>query len=262
MQSVLGIGFTDAPLGLDAARQMKLAHAAGFKMTLLSLADEKFDERFLAAQEANVAVGALCLPRDGVNLIWQDDEKWERLHALYRACLDVARAKGVGNVIVAVADRDAPVPTQTGLSHLRVLAEEAREMGIRLLFENTGSAEHFELAVRNCCLGYHGVCFRPALAAKLWGSSKIPSYAKKHLQFVLLDDILDGNDGYVPFDGTLNFSPLVASLAEISYRGVLFARVSASCVMYRNLRYEDFASRTYEGLRRLERLCKDKEGII
>ena len=262
MKNIAGISFTEFPTALDRDRQMLLARAAGFKATVLSLADDAFEERFAAASAANISVAAIRLPMDGVNLLWQSEEKWERLHALYLACFDAVKNKGVQNVIAAVSAKDAPIATQGGLFHLRKLAEEAEQRGVRLLFENTQSREHFELAVRNCCLGYHGVCFRPSVAAQHWGSSKIPSFAKKHLHFVELDDILDGNDEYIPYDGTVRYNAFLEDLAEISYRGVYYARVSPMCVKYRNLRYEEFASRTYEGLCRMERECNDAEGIV
>ena len=262
MQTKLGIGFVNFPTALSDERQMILARAAGFCSTALTLGEERFDERFAAAERAGVRVDAVYMPRDGVNFIWQSDEKWERLHALYTACLSAAKASGVSTVIATVSSGDAPASTQEGLAHLRTFAAEAKEMGVHLAFENTESAEHFELAVRNCCLGFHGVCFRPSMAAVYWGSSAVPAYAKKHLFSVAIDDVLDGNDGYIPYDGEIDYAPFIRSLADASYRGVYFARVSPSCVRYRVLRYESFASGAYEGLCRLARLSKDEEGIL
>jgi sugar phosphate isomerase/epimerase len=263
MHKLLGISFGDFPALGSAEKQMLLARAAGFEATELVLGEDGFEQRLLAAEKAGISVSAVRLPRDGVNLVWQADEAWDLLYPMYSACLAAAKNYGVKTVITAVADgENPPAPSGAGLSHLRILAEEAERLGIRLAIENTESAEHFELAVRSLCLGYHGVCFRPSLAARAQGSSAVPQYAQNKILTLALDDISDGKDGYIPFDGGTDYAPLARSLGAMPYHGVYFARVSAERRPYRGMHYEAFASRVYESLCRLSRMERDEEGIV
>jgi len=263
MHTVFGISFGDFPTLGSSLRQMNLARAAGFEATELTLGTDGFEDRLFAAREAEVRVSSLRLPTEYANRIWEKDAPWGDILTLYRASLGAAREYGFDAVHMTVSEgAHPPAVSQSGLERLRALAKEAESMGVRLLFENTESMEHFEMAVRNVCLGYHGVAFRPALAAAGVGSSAIPRYAIPHLSAVVLDDVLRGKDGYIPFDGETDYAPFAASAARLPYRGVLLGRFRAKRGIYVGVRYEAFAARAYEGLSKIARMCRDEEGII
>ena len=263
MYTSFGIPFCNLFPDTAGERQMRLARAAGFAYTELRIGEEHFDERLAYAKAADVFVSAARLPSDGVSLIWERDEAWEPLHALYLSALRAAKESGISTVIASLDDgREAAVPTQNGLSHLRALAADAEKMGICLAFENGASPECFELAVRLCCRGYHGVCFRPAAFWIATGSSAVPAYAYKSLIALSLDDIVRGKSGYIPGDGEMDYAPLAASLVEASYGGLLFASVTREHAVYKNMKYEVFASHTYDALLRIVRMCRDKGGCL
>ena len=263
MHTVFGISFGDFPTLGSSLRQMNLARAAGFEATELTLGTDGFEDRLAAAREAGVRVSSLRLPTEYANLIWEKEAPWEEILPLYRASLGAAREYGFDAAHMTVSSgAHPPAVCQRGLDRLRGIAREAESMGVRLLFENTESMEHFEMAVRNACLGYHGVAFRPALAAASGASSAVPRYALPHLSAVVLDDVLRGKDGYIPFDGETDYAPFAASAAKASYRGVLLGRIGAKRGIYVGVRYEAFAARTYEGLSRIARMCRDEEGIV
>ncbi len=263
MHTVFGISFGDFPtLGTDV-RQMSLARAAGFEATELSLGGENFEGRMEAAKAAGVAVSSVRLPPDYANLIWEDSSLWEQLHTLYSGCLSAAVSYGFHSVHMTVSTGvRPPVITQKGLENLRTFAKEAETAGVHLLLENTESMEHFEMAVRNICLGYHGVAFRPSIAFFSTGSSAVPSYARAHVKAVVFDDYVHGKDGYIPFDGETDFAPFAASLAQNPYHGVFLARLNATRGSYVGMRYESFAARAYENLAKISRMCRDEEGVI
>ncbi len=263
MHTAFGISFGDFPTLGSGLRQMTLARAAGFEATELTLGSDGFEERLAAAKEAGVRVSSVRLPPDYANLIWEETALWEKLRALYSGCLAAAKKYGFDTVHMTVSTgMHPPSVTQSGLGHLRAFAKEAQTAGVRLLFENTESMEHFEMTVRNACLGYHGVAFRPSMAAVGTGSSAVPRYALSHLSAVVLDDLSRGKDGYIPFDGEVDFSPFAASAARASYHGVLLGRINTTRGLYVGMRYEAFASRAYERLARLSRMCRDEEGIV
>lgn len=258
-----GIPFCDTLLPQEEKRQMMLARAAGFSYTELVLGEDCFDTRLAAAKASDVFVSHARLPRDGISLIWQSDEAWAPLHTVYLACLAAAKESGISTVIVALDDGERALPpTQSGLSHLRTLAREAEEMDICLAFENGASPECFELAVRSCCRGFHGVSFRPAAFFKTAGTSAVPQYAYKNLIAVALDDVFEGEDRYIPGDGVIDYRPLACSLAEAEYGGLFFATVSPKRGKYRKMCYESFASCTYEALYRIVRMCRDEGGCL
>ncbi len=263
MHTVFGISFGDFPtLGTDA-RQMHLARAAGFEATELSLGGEHFEERLSAAKAAGIAVSSVRLPPDYANLIWEETSLWEPFHTLYSGCLSAAVRYGFSSVHMTVSTGTRPPTiTQKGLENLRAFAKEAESAGVRLLLENTESMEHFEMAVRNICLGYHGVAFRPAVAALSAGTSAVPRYARAFLSSVVFDDCSRGKDGYIPFDGETDFAPFAASLAKTPYHGVFLARINATRGLYVGMRYETFAARAYENLAKISRMCRDEEGVI
>lgn len=262
MHTVFGISFGDFPtLGTDA-RQMLLAKAAGFGAAELSFGTENFEAKLEAAKAAGVSFSSVRLPSDYANLIWEEAALWSKLHNLYTGCLDAAKSYGFQRVHIAVSEgKRPPAITQRGIENFRAFAREAEAMGICLLLENTESLEHFEMAVRNICIGYHGVAFRPSMAFCGCGSSALPRYARAHLKTLVFDDVSRGKDGYIPFDGECDFAPLASSLSQTPFDGIfMMARVNATRGTYVGVRYEDFAARAYESLSKIVRMTRTAKG--
>ena len=266
-----------------AERRFALALASGFVETAFSMADGGIrPEEPAAARAAGLAVEALYLPSDGVNLLWEpsparaqaedvlpsdetvaDDTTWEMLKQLYVSYFTFAAGIGVDRVILRPSlGTGLPPVSQTGLGRFRTLAALAKERGIRLLIENDKSAPHFEAVVRVVADGYHGVSFAPAMAWRYFGTSAIPPYASETLMRLSLDDGKGDNFGYLPMEGDTDFRPFARSLAELHFRGTMAVSPDPTLTPYKDLDTFTLSSRAYDCLSTLLRLMKREEGVV
>lgn len=267
----------------SAARRFAYAMASGFTETSFSLSGGMLSpEEPRAARAEGLFVEALCLPTDGVNLIWEtpgpkekpedwlptdgrtpDETTWEMLRSLYDSYFTFAAGIGIDRVIlVPTAGVGVPPVSQTGLSRMRELASLAREHGVRLLIENDRSAPHFEAAVRVVSDGYHGVSFSPAKAWRYHGTSALPPYAAEHLLRLSLDDGKGDDFGYLPLEGDTDFRPFARSMANVRFRGTMAIAPDVSLLPYRTLDTFTLLSRAYDNLATLMRMIKEEEGTV
>ena len=284
MKKRFSIAYKEQSEVLTAERRFAYTVSSGFTETAFSLAGGTVRPETLdAARRAGLAIEALRLPTEGVDLLWSpssyrddredalpsdarvpDDTTWEMLLDIYTSYFTFAASVGIERVILTPSYGKGPAPvSQTALARFRKLAECAESKGIRLLIENGASAPHFEAAVRVCCeSGFHGVSFVPAIAFRHYGTSAIPPYVTGRLARLSLDDIKDGEAGYLPLDGDTDFRPFAKSLAPLHFRGTLAISPNAALPMYREYDYFGFASRAYDRLSSLLRLMKNEEGVV
>lgn len=266
-----------------AERRFALAFASGFAETAFSLADEGLlPEEPTAARAAGLAVEALRLPSDGVNLLWEpspsrpaaqdvlpsdeavaDDTTWEMLKQLYGSYFSFAVGIGVDRVILSPSlGAGLPPVSQTGLARFRTLAEIAKEHGVRLLIENDKSAPHFEAVVRVVADGYHGVSFSPAKAWRYFGTSAVPPYARETLMRLSLDDGKGDEFGYLPTEGDTDFQPFARSIAPLRFRGTMAVAPNPMLHPYEGMDTFALSSRAYDCLSTLLRMIRREEDGI
>lgn len=283
MKKRFSIAYTDGGTAEGASGRFAYTVASGFSETSFSLVGGAVrPETIAAARAAGLAIEALYLPSESVDLFWAsdtykksaqdvlpsdapvpDEATWEMLFSLYNSYFSFAVRLGIERVVLTPAVGQALPPVSQGaLARFRTVAACAKEKGVRLLIENGASAPHFEAVVRTCADGFHGVSFSPARAFHHFGTSSLPPYAAEHLMRLSLDDAAKGIFGYLPTDGDTDFRPFAKSLAPLHFRGTLAIAPDASLPAYAELDHFAFSSRAYDKLSALLRLLKREEGVI
>lgn len=266
MQKKLGIAYQSHPARPDPERQLRYAVSAGFSETELSFGGALTEELFRACRTTGVLVGAIRLPREGANRIWQapeegTDDLYEILHEIYSSAISFAARAGISAVILFPSVGMTPPPvSQCGIDRLRELAALASARGVRLAVENTESEAHFEAAVRAVCDGgEHGVSFRPELADRYFGSSAVPTYALPYLCRVALADLRGEVADALPFDGTCHYTPFILSMVDRRYDVPFVLAADATTAPYSEMDYPTYAARAYDALCLLVRKITDAE---
>ena len=283
MKKRFSIAYTDGMDAQSAARRFAYTVSSGFSETAFSLTGGVIrPETVASARAEGLAIEALYLPSESVDLFWAPDTykepvedvlpsdapvpneaTWEMLLALYNSYFAFAARLGIERVVLTpTVGHTLPPVSQSALARFRTVSACAKEKGVRLLIENGASAPHFEAVVRTCCDGYHGVSFSPARAFHHFGTSSLPPYAIEHLMRLSLDDAAKGVFGYLPTDGDTDFRPFAKSIAPLHFRGTLAISPDASLAPYAELGCFAFASRAYDKLSALLRLMKREEGVI
>ncbi|MBE6567244.1 MAG: sugar phosphate isomerase/epimerase [Ruminococcaceae bacterium] len=169
-----------------------------------------------AANREGLALVSLHAPYGGAADLWSEDESVSRpvLDELL-LCLDDAHKYGFPVLVlhVWIGFGEEPTPTEKGLQNLSILAEKAKEYGIRLAFENTEGDGHLAAVMKhfegNDTAGYcwdsgHEMCYnhsRDLLA--LYGDRLLVTHLNDNLGISRFDGEIFWTDDLhlLPFDG-------------------------------------------------------------
>ncbi|MBQ9735683.1 MAG: hypothetical protein IJV96_02725 [Clostridia bacterium] len=269
----------------EARRQFACAVASGFSCACFSLVGGTLrPDALVACRHEGLRAEALRLPVEGVNLLWSrsvkapalegalpsdspviDDSVWQTLRGLFGSYFSFAKEIGIDTVIItpAVGYASLPPVAQEALDRFETLASDAERLGVRILFENDESEQHYEAVIRTCCYnGYHGVSFHPAKAWRYFGTSAAAPYVADNLVRVELDDGRDGVFGYLPGDGETDYLPFAQSVAPLHFRGVVALSPNASLSPYADMDYFSLVSAAYDKCCAVQRQIKRIEGVI
>ena len=268
----------------EAKMQFAYAVASGFSSASFSLSGGIRPDVLVACRYEGLRAESLRLPVEGVNLLWArsakapalegalpsdspviDDSVWQTLRGLFGSYFSFAKEIGVESVILTPATGYASLPpvTQEALDRFETLAADAKAQGVRILFENDESEQHYEAVIRACCYdGFHGACFHPAKAWRYFATSAAAPYIADNLVRVVLDDGRDGVFGYLPGDGETDYQPFAQSVAPLHFRGVVSLSPNASLSPYVGLDYFSLVSRAYDKACAVQRQIKQIEGVV
>lgn len=285
MKKLFSIAYENKEGYPEAARQFACANASGFSSVGFSLVGGTLrPDELTACRGEGLRAESLRLPVEGVNLLWSrsvkapalqgalpsdspiiDDSVWQTLRGLFGSYFSFAKEIGIDTVILtpAVGYASLPPVTQEALDRFVTLADDAKAQGIRILFENDESEQHYEAVIRACCYdGFHGACFHPAKAWRHFGTSAAAPYVADNLVRVVLDDGRDGVFGYLPGDGETDYIPFAQSVAPLHFRGVIALSPNASLAPYAEMDYFSLVSAAYDKCCAVQRRIKRAEGVV
>ena len=269
----------------EAARQFAYATASGFSYVCFPLSGETLRPEVLSAcLYEGLRPEALRLPTEGVNLLWArcargpalegalpsdspviDDSVWQTLRGLFGSYFSFAKEIGVDTVILtpAVGYTVLPPITKEAIDRFVVLAADAKAQGVRILFENDESEQHYEAVIRACCYdAFHGASFHVAKAWRHFGTSALSPYVADNLVRVVLDDGRGGTFGYLPGDGETDYLPFAQSVAPLHFRGVMALSPDISLSHYAETDYFSLLSKAYDKCCAVQRKIKQIEGVV
>lgn len=188
-----------------------------------------YDEDWEISQEAQIEmckkiglhIEFAHLGYHGINAIWLEGEEGERFVERYQKDIKDCKENGISLVVMhLVSRRNPPQYGEIGLERIRKITQYARELGVKVAFENTAIKGYLEYVLENIQDDNVGMCLDSGHLHVFFDDEFNFELAKNRIFAVHLHDNDQSDDLHLlPFDGTVNWKFIVQKLKECNYGG-------------------------------------------
>lgn len=156
-----------------------------------------------------------------VDCIWEDTEEGDTLTRKYITDLSKCAENGIPMVILhPVFKIPASACSETGLCRLQRLTAYAKECGIKIALENTQRKGCLEYILTNLKDDNLGVCFDSGHNHVYFnGDFNFQFFAGRIFAAHLHDNDKSRDQHLLPFDGTIDWEPVIRDLKRSGYSG-------------------------------------------
>lgn len=198
---------------------------AGFKNVFLQWYNKELEisqeKQLQYAREQGLNVIFVHLGYRKINKIWQDGEEGDNLVNYYKNDLLVCKKNNIDLVVMhLVSSTVAPIYNELGIKRFKEIINYARELDIKIAFENTKIKGYLEYIFDNIDSDNIGICYDAGHCHAHFDDEFNYEMFKDKIFAVHLHD----NDGLedlhlLPFDGTINWPYVIKKLKESNYIG-------------------------------------------
>ena len=194
-----------------------------------------------------------------INTIWEEGESGDALVERYQKDIRECKENGIDLVIMHLTSKNvAPMYNELGLSRLRKITDYAKEMGVRVAFENTKIQGYLEYVLGAINEEHVGMCFDVGHFHAHFNDKFDHEFVKNRIFAVHLHDNDTSSDQHLlPFDGTLDWEMAMGKIKDCNYEGPITVEL---CYRndYLNNNVEEFYK---EGYKRANKVRKLYESI-
>ena len=196
---------------------------AGFKHVFLQWYNKEWkntqQEQLDYCRKLGLNVIFVHLGYQGINNIWLDNEEGKQLVERYKKDILVCKENGIDLVIMHLTSKsEAPKPNEIGLNRLIEIVSYAKELGVKVAFENTKIKGYLEYVIAH--IPDAGICLDVGhLHAHFHDEFPFEKFVDKIYAVHLHDNHGDKDAHLLPFDGTLNWNWLMNQLHACHYEG-------------------------------------------
>lgn len=225
---------------------------AGFKNVFIQwYDDEKWEisqkEQLELCQKLNLNIIFAHLGYQKINSIWFDGEEGESVVERYKNDIRTCAENGISLVIMhLVSNKNAPMYNEIGLNRFKQITDYARELGVRVAFENTKLKGYLEYILGNITDEHVGLCFDAGHFHVHFDDIFDFDFFKNRIFAVHLHDNDKSDDQHLlPFDGTIDWKYVIKKLKDANYNGPITLEL---CYRrgYNKMTLDDFYKIGYE----------------
>lgn len=159
-----------------------------------------------------------------INNIWLEGEEGEKVTNDYIKDLEVLHSKGIYQAMMHLTThREAPMYNELGLERIKRIVEKAKELGMKLGFENTRQKGYLEYVLGAIKDETAGLCMDAGhIHTHFHDEFNYEFFKGRYYMVHLHDNHGDGKDEHLlPFDGTVNWEKVIKVLKENNFEGPL-----------------------------------------
>ena len=172
-------------------------------------------------KQLNLSIQFAHLSYNGINDLWFDGEKGDKLIDNYMKDLDECKKNNIDMVVMHITCKyETPQPSQIGIQRLQKLVDYAEKLNIKVAFENTRLFGYLEFVFQHIKNKNAGVCFDTG-HYHCYYNDKFNWHLFKDRIFAVHIHDNDGTDDQhlLAFDGTLNWQDIMQKLKQANYNG-------------------------------------------
>lgn len=204
------------------------------------------------AREAGLLIENIHAPIQNQNNLWLDNLDGEALMNCYLQCIRDCAEFEIPTMVVHLPDEDH-LHNALGLDRIKRIAEKAEQLGVNVALENLWNLTNLSYVLEQVNALRIGFCYDSGHHYRYYPDKDLLSVYGSRLMAVHLHD---NNGSYaqhgLPFDGTLDWSTLMRTIAETNYSGP--TAIEAMNWEYEGLSTKEFLYEAFERAKRLDTL--------
>ena len=236
---------------------------AGFKNVFVQWYDENLEysqeEQVKLCKKLGFNIIFAHLGYQNINSIWEEGIDGDNLVKRYKKDIKDCKENGIPMVVMHLTSKKkAPIYGEIGLNRIRKIIEYAKELNIKVAFENTKIKGYLEYVLEHIKDDNVGICFDAGHYHVHFDDEFNFEFFKDRIFAVHLHDNDKSDDLHLlPFDGTIDWKYVINKLKECDYNGPITMEL---CYRYDYLKMplDEFYKAGYErGLQLLKIVEKE-----
>ena len=246
----IAIVVNNASDSINAYKTVDAIKKAGFKNVFIQWYDKKNkvtqEDIIKYIKENNLNIIFAHLGYKDLNNIWLDNKIGENLEKQYLDDLDKLSKYNIDMVVMHLcAGLEAPIPNEIGLKRYINICNHAKELGIKVAFENTKIKGYQEYILENIKLDNVGFCYDCGHDHCHFNDTfDFNKFKDKILCTHLHDNHGENDEHLIPNDGNLDFNYVFNGLRKANYNKCLTFEIIYQ-KKYLNENIEDFYKNSY-----------------
>lgn len=234
----------------------------GFKNVFVEWYDENLEfsqeEQVKLCKELGLNIIFAHLGYQNISAIWQEGTDGDNLVERFKNNIKYCSQNGISMVIMHLIGRNKDIKYgEIGLNRIRKITEYAKELGVKVAFENTRIKGYLEYVLKNIKDDNVGICFDAGHCHAFFNDELDFEYFKDRIFAVHLHDNDKSDDLHLlPFDGTIDWEKVIQNLKIANYDGPVTLELLYR-YDYLNQSLDDFYKEGYKRALRLREMFEN-----
>ena len=224
---------------------------AGFKDVFVQWYNKEWEysqeEQLKYARKQGLNIIFAHLGYKNINDLWKECDEGNKLVENYKKDIKICKQNNIPMVVMHLTSKKvAPNYNEIGLERIREIVNYAKELDIKVAFENTKIKGYLEYVIQNLDNDNVGICYDAGHCHVHFNDEFPYKMFKNKIFAVHLHDNDKSDDLHLlPFDGTIDWEKLIKKLRDCNYEGPITLE---PCYRYDylNLTLDEFYKKAYE----------------
>ncbi len=200
---------------------------AGFKNVFVQWYNENWEhsqeEQIKICKKLGFNIIFAHLGYQNINSIWEEGIDGDNLVERYKKDIKDCYENGIPMVVMHLTSKKkAPMYGKIGLNRIKKIVEYAKELNMKVAFENTKIKGYLEYVLENIKDDNVGICFDAGHYHVHFDDEFNFEFFKDRIFAVHLHDNDKSDDLHLlPFDGTMDWKYVMKKLKECNYNGFI-----------------------------------------
>ena len=218
------------------------------------------EEQLKIIKEKELNIIFAHLGYKGINNIWLEGEDGDNLVSAYKEDIRICKENGIPMVVMHLTSKhEAPTYGKIGLNRIKEIVDYAKELDVKVAFENTKIKGYLDYVISNIDNGNVGICLDSGHYHVHFDDELNWDLFKNRIFAVHIHDNDKSDDLHLlPFDGTLDWEDFISKLDNANYEGPITMEL---CYRndYLNMSVDEFYKKGYEVGTKLSSLSNNKK---
>ena len=198
---------------------------AGFKDVFIQWYNKDWkysqEEQLEYAKEQGLNIIFAHLGYKNINDLWEENDNGNKLVEKYKKDIEICKKNSIPMVVMHLTSKKvAPKYNEIGLKRIIEIVNYAKELDIKVAFENTKIKGYLEYVIQNLDNDNVGICYDAGHCHVHFDDEFPYEIFKNRIFAVHLHDNDKSDDLHLlPFDGTINWQTVIKKLKDCKYDG-------------------------------------------